>query len=141
MAGKREFVANDTGNSSAVEEVEVDMELVSTAPDDWEFEVHTAQTPTMVDMENEGDTFVGKFTEWRHIVPEKGGDEFDLIIFEGRDGNPYSLSPSYKLTRAFNPDMANAVPAGTWCKVTLVQLIDTGAKQPMKDYEVLTRKN
>jgi hypothetical protein len=138
VAGKREFIA-DENPGNGVEEVDVDLTLVTEAPDDWEFTVHTAQTPTMVEMEDAGDKFVGKFTEWRHIVPEKGGDEFDLIIFEGRDGNPYSLSPSYKLTRAFHPEMANAIQPGTWCMVTLVQLIDTGAKQPMKDYEVLTR--
>lgn len=139
MAGKREFIADNAGNAD-VEEVDVNLEMVTTAPDDWEFETHTDQTPTMVEMETPGDTFVGKFVEWRHIVPEKGGDEFDLIIFEGRDGNPYSLSPSYKLARAFDPSMSGAIPADTWCKITLVQMLDTGAKQPMKDYKIQTRK-
>lgn len=132
------------GASNDVEEyAEVDETLVTTAPDDWEFETHTDQSPIAVVFDEKGDTFIGCFEEVRHIKPDKGdeNDEFDLLIFRGRDGNPYSVTPGYKLERAFSPSNPKAIEPGTWCKITLVQLIDTGRKDnPMKDYKVETRK-
>lgn len=125
--------------NAPVDEVEVDEVLVTTAPDDWEFETHTDQVPTHVEFENPGDSFVGQFTEVRHIVPDKGGDEFDLLIFKGRDNNPYSLTPGYKLEKAFIKGDPKPIEPGTWCRITLVQLVETNAKEPMKDFKVETR--
>lgn len=132
--------AGMVAENAAPEEVDgVDLEMVTTAPDDWEFETHTDQSPTHVEFTDPGDSFVGQFQEVRHIVPDKGGDEFDLLIFKGRDGNPYSIAPGYKLEKAFIKGDPKPIEPGTWCRVTLVQLVNTSAKEPMKDYKVETR--
>lgn len=128
-----------TQNAAPDDSVDVDETLVTTAPDEWEFETHTDQSPTHVEFEKPGDSFVGMFLEVRHIVPDKGGDEFDLLIFRGRDENPYSIAPGYKLEKAFIKGDPKPIESGTWCRITLVQLIDTSAKEPMKDYKVETR--
>lgn len=140
----RKAAGVETPQNADPDEVNMDAEtlaLLTTAPDDWEFETVIDQTPTQVDMNEPGDTFIGQYVEVRHIKPDKGGDEFDLIIFTGRDNNPYSMAPSYKLEKAFmKPDPGKEIPPGTWCRITLVQLIDTGSKQPLKDYKVQAKK-
>lgn len=145
MPRKASGIVDNTGEPAEQADVEVDEVLLTTAPEDWEFETHTDQSPIQAILEDIGDTFVGQYEETRHIVPDKSGgpeDEFDLLIFRGRDGNPYSVAPGYKLERAFSPDNPKPIKPGTWCMLTLVQLIDTGRKDnPMKDIMVKTRTN
>jgi hypothetical protein len=134
----------NTPENADPNEVDMDAEtlaLLQNAPEDWVFDTVLDQSPTQVDMEKPGDTFIGQYVEVRHIKPDKGGDEFDLIIFTGRDDNPYSMAPSYKLEKAFmKPEAGKEIPTGTWCRITLVQLIDTGSKQPLKDYKVEAKR-
>ena len=110
--------------------------LLTTAPDDWEFETVVQQSPTAVEFEKVGDAFIGCYVERRTITPAKD-DPFDLLIFEGRDGEPYGISPSYKLDEA---EKTGKFDKGAWYRITLKTLLDTGNKQPMKDFQIDRRR-
>lgn len=126
-------------NDSPADDVEMDAEtlrLITEAPEDWEFETVAEESPTHVFFENIGDKFIGQFKGIETITPGNGKDEpFDLLIFRGRDGNRYSVTPGYKLERAFKE-----IDVDAWCRITYVANIPTGRAEPMKDYRVDVRK-
>jgi tRNA nucleotidyltransferase/poly(A) polymerase len=114
---------------------DVDTSLVTTAPDDWDFETVADESPTKVIFEKFNDTFVGQFVELLHIVPDNGEDPFDLFTFRSRDENLYAVNSSYKMIQA----MAEIEP-GTWVRLTYVKDIDTRKGNPMKDIKVEKRR-
>jgi len=102
--------------------------------DTWEWDVVQKESPIGVTFDTIGDEFIGMFTGKEHITPDKD-EPFDLLTFEDSRGKRYSMSPSYKLDRAFA-----AMPEGTWCRIVYVADIDTGNKQPMKDFRVYAKR-
>jgi hypothetical protein len=118
-------------------EDEIDESLVTTAPDDWEFEVVAEESPIRAIFENFGDTFIGQYQGIQHVVPKNEGDDpFDLFLFRARDERLYAVNTSFKLIEAME-----GVDEGTWVKLEYVKDIPTGRKlQPMKDFRVSIRK-
>lgn len=120
---------------------EVDYQLLTTAPDDWDFETVTDESPTRVKFTTFGDTVILQYVRKDHIEqePDRDGKDqsFDLLIWNGRDGKPYSLNPTYKLTQAME-----IVQPGDWCRLTYVKDVETKrGLQPMQDIKVERKSN
>lgn len=111
--------------------------LVSEAPDEWEFETLVEESPTMVIFDTVGDVFVGQYVGIEHIDPDNGKDEpFDRFNFRARDGELYALNSSYQLV-----DALKKVDPGTWVRVTYIKDIPTKrGLNPMKDFRIDVRK-
>lgn len=124
-------MVNTTATAVEPEDVEIDESLLTEAPEDWEFDTVTDETPTRIVMDTVGDRFIGEYLGMEHVTPPDGGEEFDMFVFRGRDGNLYSLNTSYKLKNAFE-DIAE----GVWVRVTFVKEIPVKKGNPMKDYKV-----
>lgn len=124
---------------STVDDEGVDVQLVTTAPDDWEFETIVDESPTRVLFTDFGDTFVGEYLGIQHIeqpVDEDGKDQsFDLHNFRGRDGGLYALNDNYKLNNALQDYK------GEWMRLTYVRDIPVKKGNPMKDIKVEIRTN
>jgi len=121
-------------------EPDVDETLLTTAPEDWEWETIAEQSATRVLFDTIGDTFIGQYEGMDHIEQEpdaNGQDQsFDLYVFRGRDGNRYSVNTSYRLNEA----MAKVSPSD-WVRIVYVADIPTSRKlQPMKDFRVDVRR-
>lgn len=113
---------------------------VQVAPDDWEWETVQDETPIGVVFEEIGDTFIGQYTGIRHVDREPSADgkdqSFDLFVFRGRDGKPYSLNNSFILAQA----MGN-VEVGNWCRIKYVKNVEVANwSSPMKDFTIDIRK-
>lgn len=108
---------------------------VSISPfDESEWETIERESATKVEFDTVGDVFVGQFIEVQKVAPENGKEPFDLLIF-GRDGEIYSITPSFKLQNA----MGNLMP-GDWVRITYVGDVQTGnGLNPMKNFRVERR--
>lgn len=109
--------------------------LLSTAPDDWEFETVIEETPAQIKLDI-GDSVILQFIEILHVDnPNKREDndeeDFDLLVFRGRNGKPYSINPSFKLAR----DWGKIQPQD-WVRITLVGELPSKKGNPLKDYKV-----
>lgn len=119
------------------EEVLPDVDLISTAPDDWEFETVIEESPTQVIFDTEGDRFIGQFVDRVTITPETAGKEpFDLFRFRGQDGELYAINPSGKLDKGMS-----VVKTGDWVRITLIKFIPSNKGNDFKDFRVEVRKN
>lgn len=131
MARKNSVVAEDIP--------EIDESLVTTAPDEWEFETVAEESAITVIMEEVGDSFVGQYVGEEHIAPDndsaKQFEPFDRYTFRGRDNRMYALNQSYKLSRAMD-----GVAEGQWVRITLVKFIPSSKGNDIKDYRVEVRK-
>jgi len=118
-------------------EVSPDIDLISSAPDDWEFETIIEESPTHVVFDSVGDVFIGQFVDRVTIVPETAGkDPFDLFRFRGRDGELYAVNPSGKLDKGME-----AVKAGEWVRLTLIRFIPSTKGNDFKDFRVEVKTN
>jgi hypothetical protein len=120
-------------------EPETDVSLVSTAPDEWEWETRVEESPTKVIFDEVGDVFVGLYVGPLHIErePDKEGRDqsFTLYTFRGRDQVLYAINESYQIEEAMK-----SVDAGVWVRITYMKDIDTARGQnPMKDFRVDVR--
>lgn len=113
---------------------EPNAELLSTAPDDWEFETIADESPMRVVFDTLGDVFIGRYVGKDHITPENE-DPFDLFTFRGRDEKLYAVNTSYKLVEAMEK-----VQAGQWVRLTYVKDIPSKKGNPMKDFKVDVKK-
>lgn len=113
-----------------------EMTLLTSAPDEWEFETVSDESPARIVFEKVGETFVGQYVGMEHIQPENGEDPFDLYVFRGRDGNLYSLNNSFKIEKGMQD-----VKPDAWVRVTYVKEIPVKKGNPMKDFKVEVRKN
>lgn len=130
---------DETPEVSATPEDAVDTAMLTTAPDDWEFETVTDETPTRISFDTFGESVILQYVEQIHVdqEPDKEGKDrsFDLLIWKGRDGKPYSLNVSYKLKQA----METVVP-GDWCRLTYIKDVPTARNMnPMQDIKVERR--
>lgn len=115
---------------------DVDTSLLTTAPDDWEFETVQEESAITVILEEAGEQFIGQYIGTDHIAPENGGEEFDRFVFRGRDNRLYAMNKGYKLETG----MAK-VEVNQWVRITLVKEIETKrALQPMKDFRVEVKR-
>jgi len=117
-------------------EVTPDVDLISAAPDDWEFETIIEESPTGVVFDTVGDVFIGRYVDRVTITPDSGKDPFDLFRFRGRDGELYAVNPSGKL----DTGMA-AVKTDQWVRITLIKLIPSNKGNDFKDFRVEVRTN
>lgn len=125
--------------AAVVEEPEFDEELLTTAPDDWEFEtVH--ETATRVLFDTVGDVFIGQYEGIEHIEPDADADNkfdpFDLINFRGRDGKLYAVNTSHNLTKAMEK-----VEKGQWVRITFTSETPSKKGNALKNFTVDVRKN
>ena len=117
----------------------VDMTLLTTAPEEWEFETVIDEVPTRIKFETPGESVILQYVRKEHVdqpVDREGKDQsFDLLIWKGRDGKPYSLNVSYKLDQAME-----FVKPEDWCRLTYVKDVPTARNQnPMQDIKVERR--
>lgn len=120
---------------------DVDMGLLTTAPDEWEFETVTDETPTRIQFTTFGESVILQYVEQIHVeqpLDREGKDQsFDLLIWKGRDGKPYSLNISYKLKQAME-----TVKPGDWCRLTYIKDVPTARNMnPMQDIKVERKSN
>lgn len=127
--------------SPANGDADIDTTLLTTAPDDWEFETVSEESPIGVILDKPGECFIGMFTGQETIKTDvpfnaEGDTEFDVFVFRGRDGRRYSMPQSYNLSKAMDK-----VQAGSWVRITLMTEIETRRGQnPMKDFRVEVKK-
>lgn len=108
-------------------------ELLTQVPDDWEFETVIEQIPSKLKLEV-GDSVILRYERTDHIInPNPGPDDedFDLLIFTGRDGEPYSVNPSHRLAAEWGK-----IQPGDWVRITLKGEIARTKGNPLKDYKV-----
>jgi len=110
-----------------------DMELLTKAPDDWEFQVVKNEAPVKVDTEV-GDVFIGQFEGVNTVAPENGDDPFDMFHLRGRDGILYAFNSSYDLEKA-----REVMPVGSWVRLTHMADVPTKKGNPMKSFRVEVR--
>lgn len=116
---------------------DIDTSLLTETPEGWEFETLVDETPTRVIFDEIGDVFIGQFEELRTITPDNGKDEsFELLIFRGRDDQPYAVNNSYKMQEA-----VSLLKSGDWVRLTYTKDIESNKGNPMKDIKVDIRKN
>lgn len=126
------------------EEVNPDIDMVSTAPDDWEFETVVEESPTHVVFDTVGDVFIGQFQARitiTHEVPvdkdhPDGINAFDLFTFRGQDGELYAVNTSGKLDKGMEK-----VSEGDWVRLTLTKFIPSKKGNDFKDFRVEVRRN
>ncbi len=119
------------------DEVTPDTDLISTAPEDWQFETVVEESPTHVVFDTVGDVFIGQYVDRITITPETAGkDPFDLFTFRGRDGELYAVNPSGKLDKGMD-----VVKPGDWVRLTLTKFIPSNKGNDFKDFRVEVRKN
>lgn len=128
--------------TSQVEEVaevldaeDIDETLVTTAPDDWDFEVIADESPIRAVFSDIGDTFVGQYEGVKTITPENGDDPFDLFLFRARDERLYAVNSSHKLVSVLNDDLM-----GMWVKLEYVKDIPSKKGNPMKDFKISVKR-
>lgn len=115
---------------------------VTAVPDDWNWETIREEVPTGIQFTEKGESFVGNFVEKRHVDREPSADgtdqSFDIYVFTGRDGNPYSLSNSWALDEAY---AGGRLVDGVWCRLEYVKDVKTArGLNDMKDIRVQIRK-
>jgi hypothetical protein len=104
------------------------------SPDEWEFETVSEEFPTRVIFDTIGDEFIGKYLRTDR-VEANNGDKFNVYLFDGTDGDRYSVSDNARL----RPAMAKVKP-GRWCRIVYIADIPTSQDNPMKDFRVDVRK-
>lgn len=120
---------------------EVDMEMLTTAPDDWEFETVSDEIPTRINFTDVGDSVVLQYNKEIYVEqePDKDGKDqsFWLYLWVGRDGRPYSINKSWKLEQAMKD---GAISKDDWCRLTFVKELETSrGLNAMKDIKVEKR--
>lgn len=116
----------------------VDVALVTTAPDDWEFETVHDESPTIVMFEEIGETFIGQYAGQKHVEmpPDNDGRDqsFDIYRFRGRDNALYGIYNSYAMDEGMRK-----VDEGAWVRITFVSEIPAKKGQPMKNLRIDVR--
>ena len=113
---------------------EIDETLVTTAPDDWEWDTLAEESPTKIIFDKFGDSFVGKYEGRLTITPDNGDEPFVLLTFRARDENKYAVNSSYKLDAVLTDEVI-----GKWVRLVYIKDIPTKLN-PMKDFRVDIRK-
>lgn len=107
------------------------------APMDWdnvEWQTVVAESGTQIVFDEIGDVFVGLYLGSRIVefVNPKGETEtFTLLTFKGTDGEIYQTNAGWKLQEGFRD-----IPAQSITRITRVKDVDTGRKDPMKDFRI-----
>jgi hypothetical protein len=118
--------------------------LMAKAVQEEEWETVTQASPTRIVFDTIGDTFVGDYAGTLDVPAEQNitrenpeGEAFSMYLFNGLDGELYSLNRSTKLELGMSQ-----VDVGRRCKLTYVKDVPTGRKlNPMKDITVQVAKS
>jgi hypothetical protein len=111
-------------------------EVVADVTKEWEWDNVVEEAGVRVIFNEDGDTFIGMYIGTEHIIPDNGGEEFDLLNFRGVDDVLYSINTAYKLENAMKQ-----VQRGQWVRIQRVKEIPTKrGLQPMIDFRVDVRK-
>lgn len=90
------------------------------------------ESATRIVFDTIGDVFIGTFQGLEEIPHPQTGEIMGYLMFRGTDGELYSTSASWKLTRAFEK-----VSPGDKVRITYIKDVETGrGLNPMKDYRV-----
>lgn len=105
------------------------------ANDDGEgWETVQDESPDRIIFDTIGDTYVGLFLGIEHVIPESNPEEdFYQAHFYDED-SPKVIAGGYSLMRALQK-----VEVGREARMLYVKDIDTGKKDPMKDFKVWAR--
>jgi hypothetical protein len=104
---------------------------MGTKPSETEWETVAEASPTRVIFDTIGDEFVGTYKGVTHIDPDNGKDDpFDVLVFEGTDGELYSMSGT-KLMKEFSK-----IEPGRLARITYVKDLPSGKGNPFKDFKV-----
>jgi hypothetical protein len=133
MARKQTAINTEDLNEEATAP---NVDVLSTAPDDWEFETIIEESPTGIVFDTVGDCFIGQYLDRVTIEPENGKDPFDLFRFRGFDGGLYAVNPSGKLDKGMS-----TVKEGDWVRITLIKFIPSNKGNDFKDFRVEIKKN
>src|SRR6202035_5937076 len=100
-------------------------------PAEPQWETVAEASPTRVIFDTIGDEFIGTYKGVSHIDPDNGKDDpFDVLLFEGLDGELYSMSGT-KLMKEFSK-----IPPGTMSKITYVKDLPSNKGNPFKDMKI-----
>jgi hypothetical protein len=94
------------------------------------FEMLDRGIPTRVSFDTIGETFVGIF-ESLETALDDNDKEFEVALFTGPDGEPYSIGLSAGLVRPLRK-----LHPKDWARITLDRFVDTGKPSLMKSYLV-----
>lgn len=119
--------------------VDKEMTEFNAAAVQWETAV--PETGDQIIFDTIGDVFIGKYLGSRWVDIEATAKEpasrFKILMFTGTDGKPYQINSGWKLESAFE---STCVPEQSIVRITYVKNVDTGRKDPMKDYRVEVAK-
>lgn len=107
---------------------------VSGDDDGERWETVQDETPDRLIFDTIGDTYVGLFLGIEHIIPESDPEEdfYQAQFYD--DESPKVIAGGFSLMRALQK-----VDIGRECRMMYVKDIDTGKKDPMKDFKVWAR--
>lgn len=94
------------------------------------FEVVDRGPAEQVTFAHHQDSFIGIY-EGSEEATTEDGEVFEVALFTGADGKPYSIFPNWVLKRALRK-----VDYKQWARITYVGDMDTGKPSPMKCYIV-----
>jgi hypothetical protein len=99
---------------------------------DWgnvQWQTAVAESGDQIVFDKIGDEFIGQFVAAR--TAQNDGEDFTILTFIGVDGKPYQTNAGWKLQEGFSD-----IEPGTIVRITYVKDVDTGRKDPMKDYRI-----
>lgn len=117
----------------------IDAEMAAFNAETVQWETAVPETGDQIVFDTIGDVFIGLYLGSRVVtVMEKDKEEeFTILMFTGTDGKPYQVNAGWKLGSAFD---SAAVSVKDIVRITYVKDVDTGRKDPMKDYRVEVAK-
>lgn len=105
--------------------------MADSEKEQWET---VAEARSKLIFDTDGDEWEGVFEGPEIIVDPNTGEEYPYLNFRGNDGEAYTTSSSYQLSRAFEK-----IPVGTYSKIIRKSSIKV-AKGDMINFKVQIRK-
>lgn len=117
----------------------IDKQMAAFRPEEVVWETAVPETGDQIVFDTIGDVFIGLYLGSRTALADEYDpkSEFTILMFTGVDGKPYQANAGWKLKSAFE---SATVTEGSIVRITYVKDLDTGRKDPMKDYRVEVAK-
>jgi hypothetical protein len=110
--------------------------MTNAKPQATESEWDVASEPrSTIITETIGDEWEGFYEGPATIHNDETGEDYEYLNFRDSAGDPYQISASYDLKRAYGN-----IPQGTYTKFVLVDLKARPKGNPLKLYKVFTRR-
>jgi len=104
----------------------------ATTEENWEV---VSEPRSTIVFEGVGDEWQG-FYEGRTVIRNPNTEEdYDYLTFRDESGDPYQVSASYDLNRAFSD-----IDTGSYVKIILTELKESNRGNDIKLYKVLIRR-